>query len=55
MIIFPDGSAEHLEFDQMDIPKWKRKHDEKSRKKYDIKISTFCFVCDETLTTFKDL
>ena len=39
----------------MNVKNWKRKHDEKLKKKYEIKISTYCFVCDETLTTFKSL
>lgn len=39
----------------MDVKDWKRKHDEKLRKKNEITISTYCFVCDEILKSFKAL
>jgi hypothetical protein len=55
MIIYPDGSAEKAEFDRLEVKYWKRRHDDKSNRKYSVKLSTYCFVCDEVLTNFKDL
>lgn len=39
----------------MDVKDWKPKHDQKSQGKYKLKLSTYCFVCDEMLDTFKNL
>lgn len=55
MLLYPDGSAEKADFERLDVKHWKRKHDEKSQGKYRLKLSTYCFVCDEVLDTFKNL
>lgn len=55
IIIYPDGSAEHADFERLDIKYWKRRHEEKVNEKFKMKLATYCFVCDELLSSFKDL
>jgi hypothetical protein len=39
----------------LDVKYWKKRHDEKEKERYKLKLSTYCFVCDEMMTSFKDL
>ena len=55
LVIYPDGSSERADFKNLDIKHWKKTHDKKLMDKYRISISTYCFVCDEIVTSFKIL
>lgn len=34
---------------------WKRKHDERLLERYKIELTTYCFICDDKMKTFKEL
>jgi hypothetical protein len=54
-VIYPDGSAEKADFERLDIKYWKRRHDERLQEKLKMRLATYCYVCDELLSSFKDL
>jgi hypothetical protein len=55
IIIYPDGSGEKADFSRLEVKFWKKKSDEKLHNKNKMKISTYCFICDECFNNFKDL
>lgn len=55
LIIYPDGVAQKATFETLDLRFWKSRHEEHLQQKHKMKLATYCFLCDELMTSFKDL
>lgn len=55
LIAYPDGSTERAEFEKLDLRHWKRRHEERLRNKMSMRISTLCYLCDQTFDCFSEL
>jgi hypothetical protein len=55
LYLYPDGTVDRADFEKMEIKHWKKTADRKKNERNNIKISTYCFICDEILTSFKIL